>query len=1205
MYKSLKTCFVIALLALGLPSGTRRAVSQSRTAARPSALTRPRLIVQTGSESVISEMTFSPDSRYVATVDFSGNIILWDIAGHQLRRLQGYSISDIAISADNRFLAVTGQGDVEGDSGITLHNIATGAARHYNFPKQKIDSITLSPKGELILLRIGSEEFGPEGLIVWDATRKRIIRRFDNGIAGVFSPDGRTLIISVWASKDKQTISYALQSWNVNRWTRNWENVSMGRRLGVRDKFAISPDGKSLLATSLRDDYGYELFNTATGAFVTHGVCPYVKNPDQQPSHTFLLRCSISPAQNYYLIYEGSSGGTAGNYSNTVYLYDFQKEILVSRLERTSRIVEVIRATSPERNWLFIGDVLGNAYLWDLSEGKEVRRFIAPLDDGSSEQNAGGEEVEEDTGQSSGSVADISADGRYVINAPYGGTGYIWDGTTGNLIREIGPNALSEEESALSISLSADGERAVLDRCWELSLIRLPDAGHIWDKELIDGECGSLAELRSMRNSTKLSPDANYVLTRSAGKGHVAFLNAHNGEVINSFPITGGYPLALSPDSRSAAVSYTVSSDDQREPESFLALLDTFGGRIIKRLRMSATPMSFTPDSKSLLALSDRALVLIDVATGNINKQIPLGDDVSPSYVCYSPDGRFILIGDTEGSVRFYDPEAERDICRLFSFRDGSWLVVAPDGRFDTNNLEEIKGLVWIMPDTPLTALPLEIFMRDYYEPRLLARLLARESLPELPDLSQLNRVQPFVNITSISQPDASATVKVIVEVGNAEEKFQRDGKQIVLTTSVYDLRLFRDGQLVGYTLGDGGGKLPPERATSREEELRQWRRIAEIKELDSVTGRRTLTFDVHLPRGQDVSQIEFTAYAFNQDRVKSETSRWRWPNAVKPKLPKAQEVKRRAYVITVGVNASQVESARLQYAASDARLTQRVLGESLKNRYEVISVPLIADDELLDGRRVEVRDATKAKIKAVLNLLAGSEVNEKLKLSIPNAQQLSKATPDDLVLISFSGHGYADPNGNFYLLPFDVLNSTDSKQRLPDLTSCISSEELSMWLRDVDGGEMVMIIDACHAAAFTGSGFKPGPMGSRGLGQLSYDKGMRILAATQAGGAAIEAGGKIQQGLLSYALLKEGLDQRRANFKLPDDGKITLREWLEFGVKEVPNIYQLIISGQLKAVGRDAIMDNSDQNRNNQRPSLFDFSRRHVDITIMDLMSR
>ncbi len=91
------------------------------------------------------------------------------------------------------------------------------------------------------------------------------------------------------------------------------------------------------------------------------------------------------------------------------------------------------------------------------------------------------------------------------------------------------------------------------------------------------------------------------------------------------------------------------------------------------------------------------------------------------------------------------------------------------------------------------------------------------------------------------------------------------------------------------------------------------------------------------------------------------------------------------------------------------------------------------------------------------------------------------------------------------------------------------------------------MIVDACHStAAIEGRDFKPGPMGSRGLGQLSYDKGMRILTATQADNVALE-NKSIAQGLLSYSLTRDGLESKHADFK-PQDKKITLREWLEYG---------------------------------------------------------
>ena len=53
------------------------------------------------------------------------------------------------------------------------------------------------------------------------------------------------------------------------------------------------------------------------------------------------------------------------------------------------------------------------------------------------------------------------------------------------------------------------------------------------------------------------------------------------------------------------------------------------------------------------------------------------------------------------------------------------------------------------------------------------------------------------------------------------------------------------------------------------------------------------------------------------------------------------------------------------------------------------------------------------------------------------------------------------------------------------------------------------MVLDSCHSGAAPGQGFRPGPLGDRGFGQLAYDKRLRIFAATQpdkvARGTAIE----------------------------------------------------------------------------------------------------
>ncbi len=134
--------------------------------------------------------------------------------------------------------------------------------------------------------------------------------------------------------------------------------------------------------------------------------------------------------------------------------------------------------------------------------------------------------------------------------------------------------------------------------------------------------------------------------------------------------------------------------------------------------------------------------------------------------------------------------------------------------------------------------------------------------------------------------------------------------------------------------------------------------------------------------------------------------------------------------------------------------------------------------------------------------------------------------------------------------------------------------------------------------------------MGARGLGQLAYNKGMRILAASQADDVALESS-LVQQGLLSYALVNDGLEQRRADHK-PQDRKITLAEWLGYGVERVPGLADEVRRGTLgisrgngsgtaqrspvSLSGGASLMRGSIQ-----QPSLFDFTKQRRDVTLVE----
>lgn len=540
--------------------------------------------------------------------------------------------------------------------------------------------------------------------------------------------------------------------------------------------------------------------------------------------------------------------------------------------------------------------------------------------------------------------------------------------------------------------------------------------------------------------------------------------------------------------------------------------------------------------------------------------------------MAFSPDAKLLAVATSEGATTLWDVARRAWVARVYVFGDGTWVSTDPSGRFDTNRLEDVRQMHWVMPDEPARAWPLEIFMRQYYEPRLLPRLLAGETLPPVRALDQINRAQPKVKITSVT-PSGNGRVSLMIDVAATRDPKGRDGGAI-------DLRVFRNGQLVGRQPAAPGPLLADKSGVAHA-------RFDDIR-LPSTPG-----------------PVDFSAYAFNIDGVKSETA---YASVGVPAATRAQP--KRAYIVAIGVNAYENIDWNLQFAANDAQDMLKTLGERMRLalRYdEVVEIPLIA-------ARAGDRQATRAQIEAVLHKLAGQPVNEASLADVPAAAKLRAATPDDAVLITFAGHGFVGTRGRFHLLPSDI-GPGKGRDITPALQArSVSSDDLEQWLASVDAGQIAIVIDACYsAAAIQDQGFKPGPMGSRGLGQLAYDKGIRILAATQADDVAWESGTS-RHGLLTQALLVDGIEAGRADIQ-PVDKRIDLAEWLGYGVRRVPELDAQINRARSGAApsaagtGRGAGPTNLAQlgqriegRPPGQQPELFDFRRRSDSPVIANL---
>jgi WD40 repeat protein len=576
--------------------------------------------------------------------------------------------------------------------------------------------------------------------------------------------------------------------------------------------------------------------------------------------------------------------------------------------------------------------------------------------------------------------------------------------------------------------------------------------------------------------------------------------------------------------------------------------------------------VAFSPDDR-LLATSGARIRVWDVATQSVLQTLNAPDEFTGALAFRGPKSGEIVTGSVSGTVRIWDWDNQKllasfeahasqiyalalaqngtilasgaedgsvklwrlssdqggpkdvlkatELATLFASSDGEWAIVAPDGQFDTNQLDRISVMHWIFPEEPLHPLSPEVFMRQYYTPNLLGHLLdPKYSLGEkinYKSFAELNRSQPSVHIIEV-QPEKGdpARVSVTVEVSGRNSTVQRDPSGQLLASGDYDLRLFRDGQRVGQWPAEIEDETAP---NISENYMPAWRKNHGI-ELNT-SGKATITFPhVLLPKRSAMGKVEFTAYAFNQDRVKSQSSD---PYEYKLPVVPGRLPLRRAYLVTMGVNANQSPNLNLDLAVSSAEKARAILRDKLRSDYEeVIEIPLYSELDATSDQ-IRLKSASKSDLRTVLDLLAGRVVAPDVREEVDPSHCLQAATPDDAVVLYIASHGYADSQGTFYLQPYDtgVGNWGVTEETLAGcevasastlaclkaksfLAHSISSWELSRWWNGVDAGEMVMLLDSCHSGAVSGKTFRPGPLGDPGFGQLSYDKRMQILSASQ-----------------------------------------------------------------------------------------------------------
>lgn len=1081
--------------------------------------------------------------------------------------------SSIAFSPDGKILASCGGWHSTDHPQVKLWDAATGTELRVLEGSADHDCGTFSPDGKILVTVDASPTLSRDRDVkIWNVATGVELRTLKGVRPPEFSPDGKTL--GIVTSGGILNLSNVVTGAEL----RNIKGVS---------SFAFSPDGKTLAAGN-NEGGGLRLLDVATGSELR----PLPGHPSQVQSIAFSPdgRTLASGSNSFVL---GPEGGVLLapdlSYMGNTVIKLWDVATATERRTLKGRTLPVKKITfSPDGKNLTIAShepgPRGFTELWDVASGTELQSFrgskLVAYSSGGKTLAAAAKDgiikLWDFSTQAelrkikahSGYITSLafSPDGKTLASAGDGHTVTLWQVESGAELQTLRKQHAKADES---IGFSPDGktlalgttnnpvklrdvltgdERILKDSIYRGSFAFSSDGKSLATVAVDFGEGITLWDVASGRKLRTLpakaaypadygdcdyegslsqvafSPDGKTVVSRI----HCAaeLWNVRTGMRIRKFKgsFDAGSSIAFSPDGK------TLAGRAHKGP---VKLWSNSTGAVLHAFpEHSSTPVAFSPDGKTIAINSDNGVELRSVATGERLRSLEAN-----GLPAFSPDGETLAIGDYNGAklcdlstgaelpvldyegqstpglgfsannenligtttdgINIWEARSGKKLASFISLDDRDWIVVTPDGLFDGSPAAWSK-IVWRFNNNTLDYKPVETYFSDFYHPGLLADIFAGKRPKAPADISQKDRRQPQLKLTL---GDAKHTGKVTardlkLKISIAEIPGDKDYKT---GSGAQDVRLFRNGSVV-----------------------KVWRG-------DVLKGQSSVTLEATIPIV--AGENKFTAYAFNHDNIKSTDAELT--------VTGAENLKRQgtAYILAVGVDKYTNRRYDLKYAVADAvgfaaeiKRQQESLKGSLKRYAKVEVIPLA------NGQ------ATKANITGKLAGLA------------KNVQ------PEDAVIVFFAGHGTAQGN-QFYLIPHD-LGYDGPRENLSEagletiLAHSISDREMEKLFEGIDSGQLLLVIDACNSGqALEAEEKRRGPMNSKGLAQLAYEKGMYVMTAAQSYQAALEAE-KFGHGYLTHALVVEGLKKGSAD-RQPKNGSIDIREWLNFATDEVPKLQE------------------------------------------------
>ena len=492
------------------------------------------------------------------------------------------------------------------------------------------------------------------------------------------------------------------------------------------------------------------------------------------------------------------------------------------------------------------------------------------------------------------------------------------------------------------------------------------------------------------------------------------------------------------------------------------------------RDKIAVKVRNFTPDDRYFFegSIVDGCIYFYDMQSQEYDPSFKMQvTSTEIKAISFSKADKLMYTLDADNVIKVWNFETQTLLATLYSFPEtNNWAVVSPDGHFDgTKGAQENMYYV-----KKLNTIDLSDMYEKFYTPHLLTRILNGEKIQG--DIS-VDDLHPKPRI-KIQYAEKTRNL----EVGDDNSSYANSTGLAELTVNataqddkVDEIRLFHNGKIVNLT--------------SRG-----------LFVTDEKTGNETKKYNINLQQGQNT----FRAVALNGQRTESKadeisvnykTGENNIPVVInKPinlNVKPIDLIDKSAtlHLIVVGINQYQNKKMSLNYALADATSFKDELEKDVKSVIANVKTYFVTDDA--------------ASKKGITDAFAAVQQNAK---------------PQDVFIFYYAGHGVIGKDKEFYLVPTDVSDLANVQTELEQ--KGIPSKLLQQYAIDIQAQKQLFILDACQSAGAFETLMSNDGNQQKSLAVVARSTGTHWMAASGAKQYANEFA-SLGHGVFTYILLQ------------------------------------------------------------------------------------